>query len=79
MALCSHNYARVTELIHPFGGTLILFLKGCAYALMPEKYVRRNEVESLSRLSFPGGQGRTPTSGAVSSPKNECCPRELRC
>lgn len=39
VALYSHNYARVTKSIRPFWGDLNIFLKGCAYALMPEKYV----------------------------------------
>lgn len=56
MALYSRNYARVTKLIHPFWGDLNIFLKGCAYALMPEKYVlkkKKDEVVPLSGSSFP--------------------------
>lgn len=72
---CILDYAWVTKLIHPFWGDLNIFLKGCAYALMPEKYVLKKKMRLNLRVDHLSQRlgGRRPTSGSVSSPGASAC------
>lgn len=70
----------MTKLIHPFWGDLNIFLKGCAYALMPEKYVlkkKKNEVESPSGSSFPEVRWEEANFRVCVQPRSKRLPGEL--